>query len=88
LKKSIAESELFSEISTNSADALDMDLTIEIGLTNYFGELRFSGIMNYEWETATVEGFSAIPSDEFQKLTGREYTSISDSATAFNIRSI
>ena len=36
----------------------------------FFGELRFSGIMNYEWETATVEGFSAIPSDEFQKLTG------------------
>jgi hypothetical protein len=35
VEKSIAESQMFSEVSTNSAQALDMDLTIQIDLTNH-----------------------------------------------------
>jgi len=37
----------------------------------YFFEMKFSGIMSYEWEKALVEGIPFIPTDEYAKLTGK-----------------
>jgi hypothetical protein len=34
----------------------------------YFGEIRFVGVFNYQWKSATINGLSAIPSSSFAKF--------------------
>ena len=48
LKTSFDEAGIFNEISTNSVDALDMDLTVEIDFTNYgsYGGAVVAGIIS------------------------------------------
>ncbi len=35
----------------------------------YFGEIRFAGLMNYNWTSATVNGSSGIPAEDFASFT-------------------
>jgi len=37
----------------------------------FFGEIRFAGVMNYTWEKASANGYEAIPSATYEKLTGK-----------------
>jgi len=36
----------------------------------YFGEIKFVGLITYKWNTATVNGFPAIPTSKFRELSG------------------
>lgn len=37
----------------------------------FFGEIRFAGTMNYQWEKASLNGYEAIPTETYKKLTGK-----------------